>query len=87
MTSEEAFVALNHMDYIFDDYMDAGYYNAVEIDMLIRQIFDDDEKQLLKKDVEIARLEGELEAFRSEVKRLHPDDCNCSTCMSEHKGE
>jgi len=37
-------------------------------------------KQPLKKDIEIAKLEGMLEAMKKEVFRLHPDDCNCMTC-------
>lgn len=35
---------------------------------------------LLKRDVEIAKLQGELWAFTKEVRRLHLNDCNCITC-------
>lgn len=46
----------------------------------ICESFDDFEKQLMKKDIEIAKLEGSIKAFTSEIRRLHDDDCNCMTC-------
>lgn len=50
---------------------------------IIDKIYDDFDRQLLKKDCEIAKYQGMLKAMKSEVQRLHPIDCSCITCKGK----
>ncbi len=63
--------------------MSIKYSDSVDNAIELKTIVDDFEKQLLKKDIEIAKLEGMLKAMKKEVFRLHPDDCNCMTCEEQ----
>lgn len=55
---------------------------------LINKIYDDFEEELelksLKKDLEIAKLEGYQKAMIKEIRRLHEKDCNCITCKGKN---
>jgi len=50
----------------------------------IDKIYDDVERAMMGKDIEIAELSGRLMVMTSEVRRLHPDDCNCMLCVGKN---
>lgn len=54
----------------------------------VKNIFNYFEKALLKKDIEIAKLEGVKTAYESEIFRLHSitnKDCDCLLCTKKRK--
>ena len=51
-----------------------------ELSETIDKIYDDFEKQLMHKDIEIAKLQGYQTALEKEIHRLHDNDCTCTLC-------
>jgi len=67
-----------------DNYDNSDVYQVIQF--FANKIYYDFEKQLLKKDCEIAKLEAMLGVMEKEVAKLHPDDCNCMICEGVNGG-